>query len=68
MQQDPTGLRGPTIEKSEDSVNGIGIIKDEPVKKRDGGKKAQPPKKEQAAGEATFEKPKLKKSCLNEIN
>merc|ERR1711963_536405 len=48
--------------KPEDSVNGIGITKDEPIKKKDGGKKAQPLKKEQPAEEATFEKPKLKKS------
>merc|ERR1711874_253443 len=35
---------------------------DEPVKKKDGSKKAQPPKKEQPSEEGTFEKPKLKKS------
>merc|ERR1712223_41783 len=58
----PESQDEPAVKKSEDSVNGIEITKDEPVKKKDGGKKAQPPKKEQPTEEGTFEKPKLKKS------
>merc|ERR1712156_354867 len=58
----PESQDEPAVKKSEDSVNGIEITKDEPVKKKDGGKKAQSGKKEQPAEEGTFEKPKLKKS------
>merc|ERR1712223_607169 len=57
----PESQDEPAVEKSEDCVNGKVVTKDEPVKKKDGSKKAQPPKREPVE-EGTFEKPKLKKS------
>merc|ERR1712013_464975 len=56
----PESQDEPAVEKSEDSAKRK--LETKEVKKKDGGKKSQPPKKEHPAEDGTFEKPKLKKS------